>query len=77
MLGIDQFVDVATNDLARCYKPSGENAIARINVDEHSKYLDLNKLRQDIEPQVSFEMKEKERQDVERKMFSAMPERHL
>lgn len=77
MLGIDQFVDVATNDLARCYKPSGENAIARINVEQDSKYLDLNKLRQDIEPQVSLEMKEKERQDVERKMFSAMPERPL
>lgn len=77
MLGIDQFVDTATNDLARCYKPSGENAIARINVEQDSKYLDLNKLRQDIEPQVSFEMKEKERQDVERKMFSKMPERPL
>ena len=75
MLGIDQFVDVATNDLARCYKPSGENAIARVNVEPNSQYLDLNKLRQDIEPQVSFEMKEKERQDVERKMFSKMPER--
>lgn len=77
MLGIDQFVDVATNDLARCYKPSGENAIARINVEQDSKYLDFNKLRQDIEPQVSLDMKEKERQDVERKMFSAMPERPL
>lgn len=75
MLGIDQFVDTATNDLARCYKPSGDNAIARINVDEHSKYLDLKQIQQDIEPQVSLEMKEKERQDVERKMFSAMPER--
>lgn len=77
MLGIDQFVDVATNDLARCYKPSGDNAIARINVEQDSKYLDLNKLRQDIEPQVSLEMKEKERQDIERKMFSKMPERPL
>ena len=77
MLGIDQFVDVATNDLARCYKPSGENAIARVNVEPNSQYLDLNKLRQDIEPQVSLEMKEKERQDVERKMFAAMPERPL
>ena len=77
MLGIDQFVDTATNDLARCYKPSGENAIARVNVEQNSQYLDLNKLRQDIEPQVSLEMKEKERQDVERKMFSAMPERPL
>lgn len=75
MLGIDQFVDVATNDLARCYKPSGDNAIARINVEQDSKYLDLKQLQQDIEPQVSLEMKEKERQDVERKMFSAMPER--
>lgn len=75
MLGIDQFVDVATNDLARCYKPSGENAIARVNVETNSQYLDLNKLRQDIEPQVSLEMKEKERQDIERKMFAAMPER--
>ena len=75
MLGIDQFVDTATNDLARCYKPSGENAIARVNVEQDSKYLDLNKLRQDIEPQVSLEMKEKERQDLERKMFSTMPER--
>lgn len=75
MLGIDQFVDVATNDLARCYKPSGENAIARVNVEANSQYLDLNKLRQDIEPQVSLEMKEKERQDLERKMFAAMPER--
>ena len=46
MLGIDQFVDTATNDLARCYKPSGENAIARINVDEHSKYLDLKQIQQ-------------------------------
>ena len=77
MLGIDQFVDVATNDLARCYKPSGENAIARINVEQDSKYLDLKQLQQDIEPQVSLEMKEKERQDIERKMFSAMPERPL
>ena len=77
MLGIDQFVDIATNDLARCYKPSGENAIARINVEQDSKYLDLNKLRQDIEPQVSLGMKEKERQVIERKMFSAMPERPL
>lgn len=77
MLGIDQFVDTATNDLARCYKPSGVNAIARINVEQDSKYLDLNKLRQDIEPRVSLEMKEKERQDIERKMFSAMPERPL
>lgn len=75
MLGIDQFVDVATNDLARCYKPSGDNAIARINVEQGSQYLDLNKIKQDIEPQVSLEMKEKERQDVERKMFSVMPER--
>lgn len=75
MLGIDQFVDTATNDLARCYKPSGENAIARINVDEHSKYLDLKQIQQDIEPQVSLEMKEKERQDVERKMFQKMLER--
>ena len=77
MLGIDQFVDTATNDLARCYKPSGENAIARINVEQDSKYLDLNKLRQDIEPQVSLKMKEKERRDIENKMFSAMPERPL
>lgn len=77
MLGIDQFVDTATNDLARCYKPSGDNAIARVNVEQDSKYLDLNKLRQDIEPQVSQEMKQKERQDIERKMFSAMPERPL
>ena len=77
MLGIDNFVDTATNDMARCYKPSGENAIARVNVEPNSQYLDLNKLRQDIEPQVSLEMKEKERQDVERKMFSAMPERPL
>ena len=75
MLGIDNFVDTATNDLARCYKPSGDNAIARVNVEPNSQYLDLNKLRQDIEPQVSLEMKEKERQDVERKMFSKMPER--
>lgn len=75
MLGIDQFVDTATNDLARCYKPSGDNAIARVNVDEHSKYLDLKEIQKDIEPQVSLEMKEKERQDVERKMFSKMPER--
>ena len=75
MLGIDQFVDVATNDLARCYKPSGDNAIARVNVEQNSQYLDLNKIRQDIEPQVSLEVKEKERQDIERKMFSAMPER--
>ena len=77
MLGIDQFVDVATNDLARCYKPSGDNAIARVNVEANSQYLDLNKFRQDIEPQVSLEMKQKERQDIERKMFSAMPERPL
>ena len=75
MLGIDNFVDTATNDLARIYKPSGDNAIARVNVEQGSKYLDLNKLRQDIEPQVSLEMKEKERQDIERKMFSKMSER--
>lgn len=74
MLGIDQFVDVATNDLARCYKPSGDNAIARINVEQDSKYLDLNKLRQDIEPQVVQDMDRKERQDLEDKMFK-MPER--
>ena len=74
MLGIDQFVDTATNDLARCYKPSGENAIARINVEQNSKYLDLNKLRQDIEPQVVQDMDRKERQDLEDKMFK-MPER--
>lgn len=74
MLGIDQFVDTATNDLARCYKPSGENAIARVNVEPNSQYLDLNKLRQDIEPQVSQDMDRKERQDLEDKMFK-MPER--
>lgn len=74
MLGIDQFVDVATNDLARCYKPSGENAIARVNVEANSQYLDLNKLRQDIEPQVVQDMDRKERQDLEDKMFK-MPER--
>lgn len=74
MLGIDQFVDTATNDLARCYKPSGDNAIARINVDEHSKYLDLKQIQQDIEPQVVQDMDRKERQDLEDKMFK-MPER--
>ena len=74
MLGIDQFVDTATNDLARCYKPSGENAIARINVDEHSKYLDLKQIQKDIEPQVVQDMDRKERQDLEDKMFK-MPER--
>lgn len=74
MLGIDNFVDTATNDLARCYKPSGDNAIARINVEQDSKYLDLNKLRQDIEPQVVQDMDRKERQDLEYKMFK-MPER--
>lgn len=74
MLGIDQFVDTATNDLARCYKPSGENAIARINVEQDSKYLDLKQLQQDIEPQVVQDMDRKERQDLEDKMFK-MPER--
>lgn len=74
MLGIDQFVDTATNDLARCYKPSGDNAIARINVEQDSKYLDLNKLRQNIEPQVVQDMDRKERQDLEDKIFK-MPER--
>ena len=74
MLGIDNFVDTATNDLARCYKPSGENAIARVNVEPNSQYLDLNKLRQDIEPQVVQDMDRKERQDLEDKMFK-MPKR--
>ena len=74
MLGIDQFVDTATNDLARCYKPSGDNAIARINVDEHSKYLDLNKIRQDIEPQVVQDMDKTEREALEDRMFK-LPEK--
>ena len=74
MLGIDQFVDVATNDLARCYKPSGDNAIARINVEQDSKYLDLNKLRQDIEPQVVQDMDKTEREALEDRMFK-LPEK--
>lgn len=74
MLGIDQFVDVATNDLARCYKPSGENAIARINVEQGSQYLDLNKIKQDIEPQVVQDMDKTEREALEDRMFK-LPEK--
>ena len=74
MLGIDNFVDTATNDLARCYKPSGENAIARVSVDEHSKYLDLKQIQQDIEPQVIQDMDKTEREALEDRMFK-LPEK--
>ena len=74
MLGIDQFVDVATNDLARCYKPSGDNAIARINVEQDSKYLDLKQIQQDIEPQVVQGMDKTEREALEDRMFK-LPEK--
>ena len=74
MLGIDQFVDTATNDLARCYKPSGENAIARINVEQDSKYLDLKQIQKDIEPQVVQDMDKTEREALKDRMFK-LPEK--
>lgn len=69
-LGIDKHVDLATNDIARIYKPSGENAIAKTNITQNS--LDLAEMAKNAAEEVKKELEAKplikEQQQLEEKI---------